>query len=386
VFAPKNASKLPVVVYIYGGGFDTGSAVDPIYNGTAMVDRSKVIYVSLNYRLGVFGFFSGYPETQGDVNVGLLDQKMALEWVRENIAAFGGDDTKITVMGQSAGAISIGAHLMYPEQKLFDRAILLSGGPLLRYAPRLEKQQQFDSITKSLNCTDLECLKSVDAITLKDAFKDFGFGIVLGGYVQQQATTNLFNGQFSKIPLLLQSTRDEGTFFATSIQTPEAVKPFIRGATPYFNETTFLKLDELYSVEKYPSPLFAAGDYFGDFVFQCSIKLTSEKYTTQTSVFNSIYNHRNKIDFLRTGRDIGIFHGADLPFLFLAKPVLDASEFELANKYHDEFMGFVKSGRTSWVEYGDGNRFDIASGQVIKDTERIEKCQVLINAFLDLNK
>ncbi|KAG9242147.1 Alpha/Beta hydrolase protein [Calycina marina] len=98
------ATKKPVMVWIYGGGFTTGSSTVPIYNGASLAEEQDVVVVSLNYRLSIFGF-PGNPA--GPNNVGLLDQRLAVEWVRDNIAAFGGDPTKITIFGQSAGSASV---------------------------------------------------------------------------------------------------------------------------------------------------------------------------------------------------------------------------------------------------------------------------------------
>jgi para-nitrobenzyl esterase len=124
VWTPDLAGKAPVVVFIHGGSFTSGSNAVGVYDGTAFA-RDGVVFVSINYRLGADGFVwfgDGVP------NLGLLDQVEALTWVRDTIAAFGGDPGRVTVMGESAGAMSIGALLAMPAAKgLFHRAILQSG-------------------------------------------------------------------------------------------------------------------------------------------------------------------------------------------------------------------------------------------------------------------
>src|SRR6266480_5949943 len=124
--------KRPVMVYIHGGAFTLGSASDPWYDGTSFAATHNIVVVSLNYRLGILGFVYLKDLAGADANYtgncGLLDQIAALEWVRENIAAFGGDPDQVTVMGESAGAISIGTLLGMPAAHgLFQRAILQSG-------------------------------------------------------------------------------------------------------------------------------------------------------------------------------------------------------------------------------------------------------------------
>jgi carboxylesterase type B len=228
----------------------------------------------------------------------------------------------------------------------------------------------------------------LEPLALVNATSRVPYGIGIGSatsYVKEQALPRVLAGQVSRIPLLVQTTRDEGTFFSLGVQAREAVAAYIRGQSPYFNETTFATLEQLYSPEKYPAPLFAAGDYFGDLVFQCSVRALSQSFSRlQVPIFNSAYNHKNKINFFGIPFDIGIFHGADLPFLFLAWPILDPSEFELANNIHDRFFRFVKGEATldeRWPMYGNGSRYDIENARVVADTDRNEKCDFLVDVI-----
>ncbi|WP_404710470.1 carboxylesterase/lipase family protein [Sphingomonas sp. MMS24-J13] len=132
VWTPAEPGKYPVAVWIFGGGFVIGGTSPAIYDGSAFA-RQGVIFVSLNYRLGRFGFFA-HPALSAAAdgplgNYGLLDQMAALRWVRRNIAAFGGDPARVTVMGESAGGVSILELMASPLGKgLFDRALVMSGG------------------------------------------------------------------------------------------------------------------------------------------------------------------------------------------------------------------------------------------------------------------
>ncbi len=133
VFTPgADAARRPVMVWIHGGSFVTGAGSDPVYDGRRLTKRGDVVVITLNYRLGALGFLAvpglADDETDGAGNFGLLDQLAALEWVRENAAAFGGDPEQVTVFGQSAGAMCLGALLGAPRAAgLFRRAILQSG-------------------------------------------------------------------------------------------------------------------------------------------------------------------------------------------------------------------------------------------------------------------
>ncbi|RDH10940.1 carboxylesterase family protein, partial [Tsukamurella pulmonis] len=124
VWAPEGAERLPVFVWIHGGAFRNGSGRSGYYDGAAFA-RDGVVCVTINYRLGALGFLdTGDAHT----NLGLRDQIMALQWVRENIAAFGGDPSRVTVAGESAGAMSVGSLLGSPlAQGLFAQAVLQSG-------------------------------------------------------------------------------------------------------------------------------------------------------------------------------------------------------------------------------------------------------------------
>jgi para-nitrobenzyl esterase len=134
VWAPATAhrgSKLPVIVYVYGGGFTIGSAGMPTYGGEVLSQRG-VVFVNLNYRVGVLGFLA-HPELSKEQgghsgNYGLLDQSLALKWIHDNVERFGGDPARILVVGQSAGAGSVAMHLISPQSKgLFSRAMMSSG-------------------------------------------------------------------------------------------------------------------------------------------------------------------------------------------------------------------------------------------------------------------
>ena len=158
---------VPVVVYIHGGAFVYGSAHQTLYSGAAMARRQGVCFVTINYRLGILGFA---PLHGCVANRGLLDQLCALRWVRQNIAAFGGDPDCITAMGQSAGAMSVGGLCSMPavaEEKLIHRAVLLSGLPTIFHEPN-ELAHALSILVDVAHVGEADLLKHFSSITLKE--------------------------------------------------------------------------------------------------------------------------------------------------------------------------------------------------------------------------
>ncbi len=134
VWTPGTDGRRPVLVWIHGGAFRTGSGGSPLYDGAALATRGDVVVVTVNYRLGALGFLA-HPDLRGEDgaaagNWGLLDQLAALQWVQQNIAAFGGDPANVTVFGESAGSMSVGCLLASGAGRdLFAKAVLQSGAP-----------------------------------------------------------------------------------------------------------------------------------------------------------------------------------------------------------------------------------------------------------------
>lgn len=177
--APKNAEKAPVIIYIHGGSFTGGSYNESHIDGTELA-KNGVIFTAMNYRLGPYGFCSHPDLTDKNGvcgNYGLYDQLCAIEWIKNNISAFGGDPDNITIMGQSAGAMSVDIHLSNPMCKgYFRQCYMMSGTALQRkvlkpYTP--EKTRKFwDKICANANCTNMEELKKTDPKTLYYAWFD----------------------------------------------------------------------------------------------------------------------------------------------------------------------------------------------------------------------
>jgi len=224
VWTPAKAGEAlhPVMVWIYGGAFTTGSGSHPSYDGTEFAKRG-VVLVTLNYRLGLLGFMA-HPALTAESpehasgNYGVLDQIAALRWVRRNIAAFGGNPDNVTVFGQSAGAMTTEAMLVSPlAHRLFDRAILQSVGAL---RPSLTlAQAEANGLSVG---ADLNILRGLPPEELterlgrgsggdRDVSSPRPLGVVVDGYVMPSSDRTAFtDGRYSHIPLIVGSNEDEG--------------------------------------------------------------------------------------------------------------------------------------------------------------------------------
>jgi para-nitrobenzyl esterase len=224
-----SGKKLPVLIWIHGGGFNLGSTSQAVTTGEQLAKKG-IIVVSIAYRLGILGFFS-HPELTAESenhvsgNYGLLDQIFALKWIQKNIAAFGGDSANVTIFGESAGGQSANLLAASPLAKgLFQRAICMSGGAFM---PASTKKDRDCILTlKSAEASGLEYAKSLGASSINDLRKmdpqkfvndlDMSAGLppVIDGYVIPDDLYKLYeSGNYNDVPVLLGNTSGEGTMF-----------------------------------------------------------------------------------------------------------------------------------------------------------------------------
>jgi para-nitrobenzyl esterase len=229
---PMPATPAPVLIWLHPGAFVAASANLAASNGQRFAEETGTIVVAANYRLGAFGFLAhaalsaedpAYPSSG---NYGLLDQRAAFAWVREQIAAFGGDPQRVTIAGSSAGALSVGLHLVSPGSTgLFDRAIIQSGPPTLRWRTRDEAEAQGARFAAALGCVDpsqvLACMRSRTRDQVLSALpigpdqilegQRVQWGPVVDGLELPDQPRMLFeSGASARVPLLVGTNRDEG--------------------------------------------------------------------------------------------------------------------------------------------------------------------------------
>ncbi|KAK2022882.1 alpha/beta-hydrolase [Colletotrichum zoysiae] len=285
-------ARLPVLFWIHGGGFEIGSSQP--YNGSVLVPRGVAqdkpfILVSVNYRLGGFGFLGGKELlAEGSTNLGLLDQRMALEFVARNIAGFGGDPDAVTIWGESAGAFSVFDHLAlyegdntYNGRPLF-RAGIMNSGSMLPADPvdGPKAQAVFDTVVEAANCSahptldKVACLREADYATFFNATNKvpifLGYSSVAFSYMPRpdgktltasgEALTKA--GKIARVPIIVGNMEDEGTVFSifqANITTEDALVSYLDDII--FPGATRQEIAAL--VKTYPYNNGTAGSPFG---------------------------------------------------------------------------------------------------------------------------
>ncbi len=349
--------KAPVMVWIHGGAFVVNAASNDAFHGANMARASGVVVVSMNYRLGVSGFLSHPSLGSNAGNYGLMDQVAALKWVKTNIEAFGGDPSNVTVFGLSAGGSSICVHLVAPDsQGLFHRAILQSG-PCSAF-PKSAAEAQGQSLAKEVGCdgaTDVaSCLrgKSIkelnDALPLREGLL-FGSGVNWGpvfgtDLLSEHPYTLLQKNKTNNVPVVLGSSRDEGTFFVYGARQTNMTETQYKDAIKAAYGAKADQVLALYPINSYQSPAAAYADVIGDASFVCPTRRTARLLSAagnKTYLYHFTYAPSFiPIPFL------GAFHGSETAFVFgnSLRGDFEAKDAALSKTLQAYWTRFAKEG------------------------------------------
>lgn len=324
-------SKLPVMVWIHGGGFVAGSSSEPRQDA-GNLSKKGVMVVSFNYRMGVFGFFA-HPELAKESghnasgNYGLLDQVAALQWIKTNIATFGGDPDNVTIFGESAGSFSVSALMASPLARgLFRRAIGESGaffGNTLALKSRVQAEEAGVKFAEAaFGTTSLEALRAKPAQALLDAAlkqPQSYFPPDIDGYFLPADCLSIYAaGQQSHVPLLAGWNRDEAGYQSYFTNDAPTQANFVRRATAQFgaNAPAFL---EAYAATNDAQAKRAAQDFAGDrFIAYGTWKwLEMQLKTGESPVFRYEFDQTLPSPAnARPGTEAAAPHASEIEFVF----------------------------------------------------------------------
>ncbi|KAL3224667.1 hypothetical protein MRX96_026463 [Rhipicephalus microplus] len=345
----ENCGAKSVIVFFHGGGFDTGGNSYFFYDGTQLAALGDVVVVVPNYRLGVFGFLSAdHPDAPG--NMGLLDQLAALRWVRDNIVHFGGRPESVTLMGQSAGAMSVGFHMLSPLSRgLFKRAILQSGSPYLLQPESLKAGvERVQQLAEAVGCADenvtlsdhrhhvLECLRWANASTLMAANRELNVLNPASYFPSPFVNYFMVKVLRQEDPRLL--TRDEVGFYLILLF------QHVLGESP--REVTSHYLRDV-RPEDGRGALAAAGDAIGDFLFQCPVNYFAENLAARNrTVYMYYFDHRPSYSWWSDW--LGVAHFDEFFFvfgtLFRDMRMSTMEELEFSSKLIQIWSTFARKG------------------------------------------
>lgn len=341
------AEKKPVMMFLHGGGFEHGSGIMDTYHGARMAATGDVVVVTINYRLGPFGFFMHPALTEPDGslegNYGIYDQVAALKWIQTNIASFGGDPGNVTIFGESAGGMSVGMLLISPlTDGMFHRAIIESGPVFIIGKTIKDMLPVGEAMAEDFGCKDpatvAACLRAAPAsdilLNLKTGLmflsdpnskkKKFPAEPLAGGKLIPDTPLAMFmSGRYKKdIPVIIGSNRDEFSFFmqskklGTREQFDAAVAEDIKKMQDIFGVNVFSdELLKFYDPDNYETPKKAYADLMGDMAFTCPTRsLANIMAGHGTPVY--LYHFVHVPEGVSMLGDLGAFHGSELPFVF----------------------------------------------------------------------
>ena len=361
-----DTKKRPVMVFIHGGAFIEGSARNTGYDGAALAERGDLVVVSLQYRLGPFGFLElseiAGPDYAGSGNNGIRDQIAALRWVQKNIARFGGDPSNVTIFGESVGATSVGILLAIPEARgLFHRAILESNsaarvGHDLPTARRLARQ--FLKVADARGIDDLHKLSMVQLRSAEErlfdtVFGDSSFGPTWdGAVIPEPAMKMLREGRGATVPVLLGTNLDEIRYWSTIEELPLESKPpdllqaqvaAIVGSRARALIDTYLRADSNYGD--------AVIHLESDLLFRMTSIRMAEAISVRQPTYMYLFTYRSTSPVARYESA----HSMELPFVFGSIDELDAIDFIGRGPNRELLMRQMQQAWIHFARTGDPN-------------------------------
>ena len=360
--ATSSKEKRPVMVWIYGGGFTSGGTACAIYDGENMAKKG-VVFVSIPYRVGIFGFLA-HPQltkesgNKGSGNYAFLDLLAGLRWVKNNISAFGGDANNVTIIGQSAGAFSVNALVASPLAKgLFKKAIAESGGMFSadgRTISLKNAEESGEALMQKINVSSIEDLRKIPADSLQKVSASFAASPVVDGYVLPENVYDIFNShKQNDVPVLTGWNADDG-FPPDSL--PDSVTYSKQAKEKYASlSDEYLKAFPGNTPDEIHKSLFASGR---DNLFAWQAYTWAKLETTKG------YNNAYVYLFKRTApgeEQFGAFHSSEIPFALDNLQTWNLNwtdaDKQLSNVMSDYWINFARTGNPNGSSLPEWNSF-----------------------------
>jgi para-nitrobenzyl esterase len=375
VYVPDDigAAKLPVMVWIHGGGFSQGAGSD--YDVSTLAQKAHAIVVTTNYRLGVFGFFAlpGVRAETSNINFGLQDQQSALRWVQSNIAAFGGDAGRVTIFGESAGGTSMCLHLVSPQSAgLFHRAISESGpctvltgssvNVLAAASEKLAADFACPSGPGQLACMRGKPVGELNAATVLDLNLNSGAAhwspVVDGVSLPDEPAKMVREGRYRRVPTIFGTNRDEGRLMVMANYHLTKLLPVsttqlaaeIAAVAPG-DAAAQAQLTATYTKDAYGSRDLALGAMLTDSSFACHANSDVGALSAYAPTWSYEFNAPTYGANINPYMPMGAFHGAEMGYLFQNKfpglpfwVALNAKQQALADQMARYWGNFAATG------------------------------------------
>ena len=392
----------PVMVWIHGGGFTLGSGSDPGFDGQSLSEATGAVIVTLNYRLAALGWLAHAaldaedPAHPASGNYGFMDQRLALQWVKTNVQAFGGNPANVTLFGESAGGISTCLHLVSPKsQGLYHQAIIESGPCGIANSTKAAQEAQGVQFATALGCTDpstvLTCMRSKTPDQVVTALPDktgliagpgaTWFPYADGVELPDQPQKLLDQGSFAKVPVLMGTNKNEGTlFFALGVMVPDDASYKALMDSIFSGQGAAIVAE--YPSASFASPQAAAAEAFGDGAFVCATRRTVRALTQGgTSAWLYQFVHAPTTGLFTT---IGVFHSSELPYIW-GNPylgiMLDTDELTLSAAMRGFWSSMAKSGspgtqeKLAWPAYTTATDANIVLDVQLSTEMALKKAQ-----------
>lgn len=359
----RGKARLPVMVWLHGGGLTAGAGADIVPDSFAAATGTVV--VTVNYRLGAMGFLAlpGLDREARDGvsgNFGMLDQQAALRWVRANIGGFGGDPDRVTIAGESAGGRSVCTQLASPTARGLFHAAIVQSGAYSDCDARTGERASADgaAFAAKLGCTEpstaVACLRSRPASQILAAQSGTDWGPVTGGdFLPGRPITAFATGRAAPVPVLNGANSDEGRLFAFAQYdlrgAPLTAQAYPQALRSAFGEERGTEALSRYPLGDYPSPTLAYAAAFGDQLFACPALRLNRSLTGRGPVYAYEFADRTSPPFaslrnLGTDFDFGATHVNEVQYLFDhfgLKAPLDAEQRDLARQMTRYWGSFI---------------------------------------------